>query len=377
MYNNDDTLFDARTKILIIELETGDDYSRCPGGERAIAAMGSFNAGTWTLDVSANSLVVCKRCRELIPVEGLKNISVKSLCDLIVGGYKKTIRECFLLAIKKGEAFDMEMPVVTVKDVRPKWLRIAGASARSNKDAAPVIHGMLEDISDRKNKEILKQDFLAMVSHDLRSPLSVIKLYVQLCGRVAAGAGNSHLSGMLEKANGHILKMDRMIQCYLGSSAISEGKLSFSPVLFDIKDLLCEVIGDLYLLNPGHIIFLKPGRGIKICADRDKIAQVVQNLLSNAIKYSSCTDVITVGFCTLGNFLQVVVEDHGIGIKAADQESVFNRFYRVEGENQRTVKGYGIGLYLSKEIIKKHNGDIWIESEADKGSRVYFTLPLT
>ena len=105
--------------------------------------------------------------------------------------------------------------------------------------------------------------------------------------------------------------------------------------------------------------------------------QVLQNLVSNAIKYSSRIDVITVHFKRERSRLLVAVEDHGIGIKADDQEKVFDRFYRVEGEDGGAVRGYGIGLYLSKEIIKQHNGDIWLKSEFNKGSKFYFTLPLS
>lgn len=240
----------------------------------------------------------------------------------------------------------------------------------------PVIHGMFEDISERKNCELLKQDFLAIASHDLRSPLSVIKLCIQVCSQVAGSIGNNHIPGMLKKAELQVHKMDRMIQCYLESSAMTAGKMSHFPVTFDIRELLKEVIGDLHLLYPGYIVFLKQGFDIQVYADKEKIAQVFQNLLSNAIKYSSSTDVIIVHSKKVGNCLQVVVEDQGIGIRAADQEKIFDRFYRVEGENEKTVKGYGMGLYLSKQIIKQHKGDIWLESEVNNGCKFYFTLPL-
>jgi len=154
------------------------------------------------------------------------------------------------------------------------------------------------------------------------------------------------------------------------------GKICCSPVLFDIQELLKEVIGDLYLLHPDYIIFLRPGQCVEVYADRDKIAQVLQNLLGNAIKYSSPIDVITVNFKKIENYVQVTIEDHGIGIEAGNLENIFARFYRVEDENGKAVKGYGIGLYLCKEIIKQHNGGIWLKSKVNKGSKFYFTLPL-
>jgi signal transduction histidine kinase len=182
---------------------------------------------------------------------------------------------------------------------------------------------------------------------------------------------------MLKKAELQVHKMNRLIQCYLESSAMEAGKISHFPAVFDIQELLKEVISDLHLLYPGYILFLKPGPSLQVYADREKIAQVLQNLVSNAIKYSARIDVITVHFKKVENCLQVAVEDHGTGIKAADHEKIFDRFYRVDDENGKAVKGYGIGLYLSKEIIKQHNGEIWLKSEVNKGSKFYFTLPLS
>lgn len=364
-------------KISIIGYGDTDDIKSSADFEMERMAIKSLKAGTWTLDISTNSLIVCDRCREIIPMWNEKTVKISTLCDFIVSGCSKELAETFLVAIKTGFHFDVEVPVIAFKNSCPQWLRITGAGAPNNKKSLRKLHGTVEDISARKNGELLKQDFLAMASHDLRSPLSVIKLYIQLCSQMAGNIGNDYISGMLKKAGLQVHKMNRMIQCYLESSAIGSGKIPHSPVAFDIKELLQEAISDVYLLYPGHILFLRPGPSVQVYADREKIAQVLQNLLSNAIKYSSCIDVITVHFKKVGNCLQIAVEDHGIGIKAADQEKIFDRFYRVEGENEKPVKGYGIGLYLSKEIIKQHNGEIWLKSEVNKGSKFYFTLPLS
>lgn len=182
---------------------------------------------------------------------------------------------------------------------------------------------------------------------------------------------------MLKKAAMQVQKMSRMIRCYLEPSAVNTEKISHFPTLFDITGLMNEVIDDLRLLYPGHLLVLKKSRCVEVYADRDKIAQVIQNVLTNAIKYSSVTDLITVQIKKTKDFLQVAVEDHGIGIRPADQEKIFDRFYRVESQSDMHEKGYGIGLYLCKEIIKQHKGNIWLKSAADMGSKFYFTLPLS
>ncbi len=386
MQNKNNILFNPPSKmacngndliIAIIESNEGYNKKPWPDVERMQLAIKSLNAGTWGLDITTSALIVCERCKEIIPFCNEKSVSVSRICDVISAGHAGKVVEAFSLALKTGLSFDMEVPISAIKGSLAKWLRITGIAVfDSSKNTAQQIHGIVEDISERKNSELLKQDLLAMVSHDLRSPLSVIKLYMQLFGRVADNFGNNLILEMLKKADRQVDKMNRMIQCYLESSAMRSGKIGHFPVSFDIKELLNEVIADLYLLNPGHIIFLKPGPSIQVYADRERIAQVLQNLVSNAIKYSSRIDVITVHYKKVENYLQVAVEDHGIGIKPAEQEKIFDRFYRVSGEIEMAVKGYGIGLYLTKEIIKQHNGDIWLKSEFNKGSKFYFTLPL-
>jgi len=363
--------------ISIIESKEGDDKNLCPDVERMQWAIKSLNAGAWTFDIVMSSLIICNRGKEIIPFCNEESVKVGKLFSVISTGHSGKVVGAFSATLKTGLPFDIEVPIIPIKGSQTEWLRITGIAVLDSKNAPQKIHGTVEDISERKSSELLRQDFLTMVSHDLRSPLSVIKLYMQLCGRVVVNIGNNCILEMLKKADRQVDKMNGMIHCYLESSAMRSGKIGHFPVPFDIKELLNEVIGDLYLLNPGHIIFLKPGPSIQVYADRERIAQVLQNLVSNAIKYSSRIDVITVHFKRERSRLLVAVEDHGIGIKADDQEKVFDRFYRVEGEDGGAVRGYGIGLYLSKEIIKQHNGDIWLKSEFNKGSKFYFTLPLS
>jgi two-component system sensor histidine kinase VicK len=386
MQNEENIPFNAPLKVKYkaqdIQLSTNDvkvkeDANANKDYERMETALKSLNAGIWSIDISINSLIICARCKEIIPFRNDVVLTVGVFYDFVAFGYGKKVVETFLKSINTGADFDMEVPVIAVNGSYPKWVRITGTPVLNNANVVQKLHGTIEDISERKNNELLRQDFLAMVSHDLRSPLSVIKLYMQLCGRSAINSGNNYVSETLKKAELQVFKMNRMIKCYLESPGIGSRELECFPVTFDIKELLKEVISDLLLLHPGYILFLRSVPGVSVYADKEKIAQVVQNLLSNAIKYSSPADVITVHFGRVGNCLQVAVEDQGMGIAANDQDKVFDRFYRVKSETAEDIKGYGIGLYLSKQIIKQHKGDIWLKSEVNKGSKFYFTLPLS
>jgi len=114
-----------------------------------------------------------------------------------------------------------------------------------------------------------------------------------------------------------------------------------------------------------------------IYAYHDKIGSVITNLISNAVKYSPKGKEIDIKCEVIGSRAQVSVKDEGIGLKPQDKDKVFERYYRVETNHTQHISGFGIGLYLSAEIIHRHDGEIWVESESGKGSTFYFSLPLT
>ena len=113
-----------------------------------------------------------------------------------------------------------------------------------------------------------------------------------------------------------------------------------------------------------------------VIADRDKIGQVINNFISNAVKYSAGGSTIQVACVTVDCMAVVSVSDEGEGIKQEDQAKLFDRYYRIEGPHTKTVAGFGIGLYICAEIIQRHDGRIWVESEIGKGSTFYFSLPV-
>lgn len=123
-------------------------------------------------------------------------------------------------------------------------------------------------------------------------------------------------------------------------------------------------------------IVLHPSSPISVSADREKIGEVIQNLLSNAIKYSSHGKSIEVSVKESEGQFEFQVIDQGSGIKTTDKENIFNRFYRVDNGDLKSIPGFGLGLYLSAEIIKHHKRKIWVESDFGKGSTFYFSLPL-
>jgi signal transduction histidine kinase len=146
---------------------------------------------------------------------------------------------------------------------------------------------------------------------------------------------------------------------------------------FCLNELINEIVNEIQVIEPGCVIHFNPEKNTGVYADRGRIGQVLINFLTNATKYSPTCKDITVSTKINETELQVSVADSGIGISKSDQQKIFQRFYRVEGKDEKTFPGFGIGLFIAAEIIQRHNGKIGVESEPGKGSVFYFSLPLT
>lgn len=230
------------------------------------------------------------------------------------------------------------------------------------------------DITENKEHEQVKNEFIGMASHELKTPITSIKAYVQLLLGMYQNDDDEFLKKSLTTVNKQINKLTRLITDLLDVSKIESGRLSLNNEVFVLNDLINECVDEVQHTSHTHdIVFHQDGR-FSINADRDRIAQVVTNLLTNGIKYSPESDHIDIYIKNADGKAEVCVKDYGIGIDAKEQQKVFNRFYRVEGRNEQTFSGFGIGLYVAAEIIKRHEGKIWVESEKDKGSSFCFAL---
>ena len=168
-----------------------------------------------------------------------------------------------------------------------------------------------------------------------------------------------------------------MINGFLNLSRLESGKIPLVKTQFDLDELLSLIIDNINITINSHEIMFEPCPPVTVFADQEKIGSVLTNLLHNAIKYSPKGKLVEVKCEILQTGAQVSVKDEGIGIKQADLPHLFDRYYRVESKHTAHISGFGIGLYLSAEIINQHDGKIWVESNTGKGSTFFFTLPLT
>jgi PAS domain S-box-containing protein len=261
---------------------------------------------------------------------------------------------------KDGRLIDVS---VTVSPVKDKAGHIIGLSK------------IARDITEKKLDEARKNDFIGMVSHELKTPLTSLSAIIQVASAKLEDNNDSFLKGAMQKANVQIKRMSAMINGFLNISRLESGKIDIVKQNFDLDELINEVIDETRLTISSHQIEFKSCPPVIVNADRDKINSVISNLISNAVKYSPKGKYITVR-CSVDNAQATVsVQDEGMGIKKEDLDQIFNRYFRVETTHTRHISGFGIGLYLSLEIMERHGGKLWAESQSGVGSTFSFSLP--
>jgi PAS domain S-box-containing protein len=216
-----------------------------------------------------------------------------------------------------------------------------------------------------------KDEFIALASHELKTPLTTINGYLQVLSK----KNQDSLSKMfVDKSLYQVQKLNTLISDLLDISKIEAGKLQFNLEPFSLTIVLQEVLEAFPYTNTSHqIIFDISSEECLVLADKQRIEQVIINLLTNAIKYSPSADQVHVSIKNEGELVTVRIKDQGIGMKAEHLNKIFTRFYRAEGVGN--VSGLGIGLHLTKEIVDRHNGHIHVISEYGKGSEFSFSLP--
>lgn len=280
------------------------------------------------------------------------------------------------LDYESGGGYHIDYTIINPLTNVPREVRAKG-KALFNEAKQPIrMSGVLQDVTELKKDEQRKNDFIGIVSHELKTPLTSIKALLQVAALKLQKVDDIFLRGAVEKSNIQVKKMETMISGFLNVSRLESGKMQIDKREFNLQELLYDIIKETELTLTSHQIQFVPCGPIPIQADHDKISLVISNLLSNAVKYSPYGKQIEVCCNVTAGEVQVSVKDEGFGINEADKKALFERYYRVETSYTKHISGFGIGLYLCAEIIERHQGRIWVESTEGKGSTFYFSLPL-
>jgi len=339
-------------------------------------AIEAANIGTWIIDEATRVFITSPRVKELFGYEAGQALSFEAALSHIQDKYRDKVRSGIDDTFASGKPYHIDFPVTGFPDHQPRWIKAVGGFYHDPASQLSHISGVMMDITEQKQQELRKNKFIGMVSHELKTPLTSLKAYVQILHAWAKKKRDSFTMGALAKMERQVKKMGSMINGFLSLSQVETGKIRMHFEDFELTALIKEAIDETLLLNPGRTISFLPANPITLHADQDKVDQVIINLLSNAIKYSPKEGLIEVAAQVSGDMAQVTVKDEGPGIAQPDIDKLFDRYYRVENKQTEKIPGFGIGLYLCAEIINHHHGKIWVESVPEKGSTFFFKLPL-
>lgn len=283
------------------------------------------------------------------------------------------INNAWLHSLKTGNIYASEVRLKS-KDGEYKWHAVKGEPVLDRENKIIKWVGAFTDIQSRKLQEEKKDEFISIASHELKTPLTTAKAYLQML-ELLLDEKNDEANLYAKKAIQSIGRLNELIRELLDVSKIRLGKLDYTITSFNFNEMIESTVENLQLTSPTHAI-IKTGKvHDEVTGDKDRLQQVIINLLNNAIKYSPGVEKVYITIAQENNMVKVSVKDTGIGIAKHSLQKIFDKYHRVE-EHAEHFQGLGIGLFISHEIIQRHQGELWAESEISKGSTFYFTIPL-
>ncbi len=226
------------------------------------------------------------------------------------------------------------------------------------------------DVSKSKRLEQLKNDFISITSHELKTPLTSMRAYTQM---MLKSQSDAEFGDYLIKMIHLIDRQNALINDLLDLSKIESETFELLWEKVNITKVTSQIVEDFLIKFPLRKVVVGQCEMKHVFGDRQRILQVVTNLVSNAIKYSPENSPIMIEFTPNGNFLEVSVKDRGMGVKKTERKKLFKRYSRIHSGN---IQGLGLGLFISKKIVEQHGGTIGVRSNKPKGSDFYFTLPI-
>ena len=270
----------------------------------------------------------------------------------------------------KQPSFSVEYPCDL--PTQQRWYMMSVTPLAQN-EGAVVAH---VDITERKLLEQQKDMFTSIASHELRTPLAVLKGLIQLEKKKWNRQGLSEQVCSLERMEVQLHHLIKLVDELLDVSKITAGRLDYTEEVINVDQFVAEIVEITQHTNSSHTFLLHGASHATIMGDQEKLGQVMTNLLSNALKYSPRADTVDIFLRSSQHAALISVQDYGIGLAPHDLKSIFEPFYRVDTSSHSHVPGLGMGLYISNEIVKRHGGNITVESEKGAGSIFQLALPL-
>lgn len=362
---------------LMLKLKTDEDQGNTLGaliGGPRFKGVGNF---TTNLSWATRRLLDAERPLELASIERQQRAR-EYVGIVLVFGMALNIALAILLALffsrgitrRLGTVMENTALLPTGAPLKPL---LKGTDEIAELDR--VFHRMAERLDQA---EKMKMQLMAMVSHDLRSPLTSVQGTLTLLQMGALGEISAQAKERVEHAESDVERLIKLSNDLLDIEKLASGKLDMHCEMISLNKILEDSLHSLETFAEQHEVKLAvEATELRVFADRDRIIQVVVNLISNAIKYSPAKSTVTISSQPNGKFVLVKVIDKGRGVPAEFQQKIFERFQQVEESDAKEKGGKGLGLAICKSIVEQHGGAIGVDSKDGEGSVFWFTLPRT
>jgi two-component system CheB/CheR fusion protein len=352
--------------------------------ERLKLAVDAAGLGTWDYNTLTGELICDHRCKEMFNLSAKDSITYQRFINLIHANDKIKVDKALKNALaghNDGE-YDEEFRTIESIDKKSKWLKFKGKAYFDIDGVAYRFVGTSLDISvqkmlDEATIELLKQkdDFMSIASHELKTPVTSLKASLQLLDKLKDNPTSPMIPKLIVTANKSMDKVNSLIDDLLNVSKLNQGQLHIHKSKFIVGDI---IDGCCHHIRAGGMynIITKGDSAIEVFTDAGRVEQILVNFVNNAVKYAPQSKEIIISIKKQDTMVKISVNDEGPGIATDMVPHLFDRYYRVDKSGTQ-YSGLGLGLYICAEIIKKLGGHIGVDSEVDKGSSFWFTLPLS
>lgn len=304
-------------------------------------AIDSAKLGTWYIDVVTRELKTSDRLKEIFGFYQTDEVSLEAATDQILEEYRADVIQAIEDAISNAASYDIEYPLKGFRDGATRWVRATGKLYENVKEKANF-SGTVQDITQRKNEEQQKDDFLSIASHELKTPVTSLKCSLQLLERKKDDLTHPIVPRLITQANVSVDKITYLIDDLLNTTKTNQGQLHLNHTEFTIVEMLEKCCHHIRM-GGKHELILQGDRNLKMWADEIRIDQVVVNLVNNAAKYAPDKREIYLIVEDLGHSAKISVKDDGPGIPQDKVAHLFDRYYRVDYSGVQ-YSGLGLGL---------------------------------
>jgi two-component system sensor histidine kinase VicK len=340
-------------------------------GSISAYTIGEPYSGSWKIMFHNNKLSYCPATRKILGLTKVDEGKNGSVFGLIQPSYLRKLLYHFKIACAGKNTLNASIKIITPQG-REKWLQISGMVYSRRWGKGEQMIGTVEDITQQVKEECMCR---AIVNHEMCTPLTIIKLNTQFLIDQLSQSFNKKPLKLLQVVDQHVNGISRLLDEYLSSAIDEERMFQLNPTLIDLAALIESVLGEMKILYPGHRFYRNGLDTIWILADKFKIMQVLINYLTNAVKFSPPCSPIVVHVDVTDKYAEVAVCDQGVGISAECGEQLFQECYQ-NTSTKRSKNSRGLGLYIVKQIIKKHGGEVRAENGQNGGAIFYFSLPI-